>query len=141
MIRANRHMSGQRIGNSLALPVVVMLLGSLAAAADVPRKLLTEAAFNRALHEPLTARFDELELGTLLKTLGDERRLAFLIDRRIDPTRPVSWRTGGEPFLEAVDDRLSANHASARAIGSTVFVGPEDSLKKLRTVVALRMDE
>ena len=112
-----------------------------ALAAEVPRNLLSEAAFNRALTEPLTARFDEMELGVLLRTLSDERRLAFLIDRRIDPTRTVSWRTGGEPFLDSVADRLSAHHASARAVGSTVFVGPEDSLKKLRTVIALRMEE
>lgn len=111
------------------------------AIADVPKGLLSEAAFNKALNEPLTARFDEMELGPLLKTLGDERRLAFLVDRRIDPTRPVSWRTGGEPFLEAVADRLSAHHASAKAVGSTVFVGPEDSLKKLRTIITLRMEE
>ena len=131
-----------RLDGSLALPFVVMLLlCAFAAAADVPKNLLSESAFKRALNEPLTARFDEMQLGELLKTLGNERRLAFLLDRRIDPTREVSWRTAGEPFLEVVADRLSANHASARAIGSTVFVGPEDSLKKLRTAIALRMEE
>jgi hypothetical protein len=131
-----------RLGGSLVLPAVVALLCcSFVAAAEVPRNLLSKAAFNRGLNEPLTARFDEMELGTLLKTLGDERRLAFWIDRRVDPTREVSWRTGGEPLLEAVADRLSANHVSARAVGSTIFVGPEDSLKKLRTVITLRMDE
>jgi hypothetical protein len=130
-----------RPGGSLALPVVAALLSSVAVAADVPKNLLSKAAFNRALNEPLTARFDEIELGTLLKTLGDERRLAFLLDRRIDPSREVSWRTGGEPFLEVIADRLSADHASARAIGSTVFVGPEESLQKLRTVITLRMEE
>ncbi len=110
-------------------------------AAEAPRRLLSEAAFNRALAEPLTARFDDLELGELLHTLGNERRLAFLIDRRIDPTRHVSWRTGGEPLVDAVSDRLAAQHASARAIGSTIFVGPQNSLTKLRTAIALRMDE
>jgi hypothetical protein len=131
-----------RLGRSLVLLLFTVLLHlSVVTKADVPKNLLSEAAFNRALNEPLTARFDEMELGKLLKTLGDERRLAFLVDRRIDPTRAVSWRTGGEPFLEAVDDRLSANHASARAVGSTIFVGPEDSLKKLRTVITLRMEE
>lgn len=121
--------------------LIMGLVAVTAAWAEVPRNLLTEAAFNRALAEPLTARFDDMELGVLLKTLGDERKLAFLLDRRIDPTRHVSWRTGGEPFLEAVADRLSANHASARSVGSTIFVGPEDSLQKLRTVIALRMEE
>ena len=123
--------------------LVLFLAGVVAsvAHADVPKKPLSEAAFNRAIAAPLTARFDDLELGELLRTLGNERQLVFLLDRRIDPTRHVSWRTGGEPFLEAVADRLSANLASARAIGSTIFLGPEDSLKKLRTVIALRMEE
>ncbi|QDT53248.1 hypothetical protein Pan44_12640 [Caulifigura coniformis] len=126
---------------AFAVGLLSLLGPAVVAAADVPRGLLTESAFNRALTEPLTARFDELELGQLLKTLGDERRLAFLLDRRVDPSRLVSWRTGGEPFLEAVSDRLSANNNSARAIGSTIFIGPESSVKKLRTVVALRMEE
>jgi len=126
---------------AISVSVFAGLVTAGATAADVPKNLLTESAFNRTLAEPLTARFDELELGQLLKTLGDERRIAFLIDRRIDPSRQVSWRTGGEPFLDAVSDRLSADNNSARAIGSTIFVGPESSVKKLRTVVTLRMEE
>ncbi|HVJ69161.1 MAG TPA: hypothetical protein VM510_14335 [Caulifigura sp.] len=122
------------------LTIVVLALGGVCFA-QPPKKPLTEAAFNKAIAEPLTARFDDIEIGRLLKTLGDERRLAFLIDRRIDPTRHVSWRTGGEPLLEAIDDRLSADHASARSVGSTIFIGPEESLKKLRTVIALRKQE
>ena len=122
------------------LTIVVLALGG-AGFAQPPKKPLTEAAFNKAIAEPLTARFDDTEIGRLLKMLGDERRLAFLIDRRIDPTRHVSWRTEGEPLLEAIDDRLSADHASARSVGSTIFVGPEESLKKLRTVIALRKQE
>jgi len=139
--------SAVRCGATLRtwLPIVALAaaIGTAcgAVSADLPQNLLSEAAFNKALNQPLMARFDEMELGGLLKTLGEERRLAFLIDRRIDPTKKVSWRTGGEPFLEAVADRLSAHHASARSVGSTVFVGPENSLKKLRTVITMRMEE
>lgn len=121
--------------------VIACLAAVAVSGAEPARKPLTEAAFHRAITEPLTARFDDIELGALLKTLGEERQIAFLLDRRIDPTRHVSWRTGGEPLLDAVDDRLSAEHASARAVGSTVFIGPEESLKKLRTVIALRKQE
>lgn len=119
-----------------------LLIGSAyVCAADRPKPFLTKSEFNRAVAQPLTARFDDQPLGTLLATLSDERRLAFLVDRRIDRTRHVSWRTNGEPLLEAVADRLSATGASARAIGSTIFVGPEESLSRLRTLVALRADE
>ena len=139
LARGNRRLP---LGAGLTLTVIAAVAGAVRLeAAEVPKGLLSEAAFNKALHEPLTARFDEMELGSLLKTLSEERRLAFLVDRRIDPTRAVSWRTGGEPFLDAVADRLSANHASAKAVGSTVFVGPEDSLKNLRTSITLRMEE
>src|SRR5687767_1491666 len=88
---ADRVDHGMRRGRSIALPVIALLCGSVVLAADVPKNLLWEAAFNRALNEPLTARFDEIELGTLFKTLGGERRIAFLLDRRIDPSREVSW--------------------------------------------------
>ncbi len=117
----------------------------IAFASDLPaqpaKRPLADAALEKALAEPLTARFDDQELGQLLATLGSERRVAFLLDRRVDPTKHVSWRTEGEPFLNAVDDRLSANNLSARAVGGTVLVGPEQPLHKIRTVLALRMEE
>jgi hypothetical protein len=102
---------------------------------------LSEAEFTKAIVQPLTIRFDETPLGDLLGELGRERKLSILIDRRVDPTRRVSWRMDGEPFLEAVADRLEASSLTARAIGSTILVGPEDSLKRLRTLVALRTEE
>jgi hypothetical protein len=119
---------------------MLLAAASIVHAAPPPVKL-TEAAFRKAIEEPLTARFDQLDLATLVSTLEQERRLAFLMDRRIDPTRRVSWRTSGEPFLEVINDRLGATGVGARAVGSTIYVGPEEAAAKLRTLVALRMDE
>src|SRR5262249_48125313 len=63
-------MAGRPVRQLVA--VIAGLVALAAAGAEPPRKPLSEAAFHRAIAEPLTARFDDIELGSLLKALGDE---------------------------------------------------------------------
>jgi hypothetical protein len=102
---------------------------------------LTEARFQRAIAEPISATVMRTEVREFLRRIANERDVAIMLDCRIDPhqLRDIHWI---DFTLAGGIESLSADiGASTAIVGDTFIVGPTDSIENLRTLIALRMDE
>lgn len=94
-----------------------------------------------ALDEPFAAAWEAIPLRTLLRAIAGHRHVALLLDRRLDPTQPVTFRAAEGSLWAALQGIAAAVGAEARRVGNVVCIGPPDSVSKLRTLVALREQE
>ena len=79
-----------------------------------------------------------IALREALGTLCDSRKLAWLLDRRIDPDQTVSYTAGSAPLTVIVDSLLRPLRAQALMLGDTIIVGPQESIQWLRTLAELQ---
>jgi hypothetical protein len=104
-------------------------------------RLETGRAFQQALDQPFSATWDHVDLATILRRIGETRRIAVVADRRIDPSREISASASGESLREFLDALGQRNSASLRVVGNVAFLGFGNSAGKLRTLVAVRQSE
>lgn len=74
----------------------------------------------------------------VVRQLADSQRLSIVLDRRIDPTRPIELTLPPTPLRDIVSTLARKVDGGMSVIGNVVYVGPTDSAKKLRTLVELR---
>ncbi len=126
------------------LRVSFLLAGILAAGIHshgLADDLLTEARFNLAILEPISATVPRTEVRTFLQRISAERNIAIVFDCRVDPhqLRDIAWVELG--LISAIDELADDIDASTSIVGDTFLIGPRDSLQNLRTLVALRLEE
>jgi len=91
--------------------------------------------FREALRQPLIASWEHVEPRALWRRLMEERQVAFLIDRRVDPSTLLTLSLTGEP-LQAGCERIAAAMGAALAVPDNVlYVGPAETVKWLRTTI------
>lgn len=120
------------------LVIVAAVLVSCCAAADDKATYLRGAAVQLAWEKPLQPRIEQVGVREALATLCEGRQLAWLLDRRIDPDRPVSYVAGPAPLSTVVESLLKPLDAQVVRIGDTFVVGPRDSIQWLRTLAELQ---
>jgi hypothetical protein len=103
-----------------------------------PHALLRGSEFVRALDQPLSIDREKVAVRELLERLQDERRVAIVLDRRIDPGRTIDARLPAMSFRSAVESIARRADAVARVVGDTLIVGPENNTGQLRTICVLR---
>lgn len=101
------------------------------------RGYLTDQALYQQLDAPLTATRARVGLRDGLKQLGDDFRVAVLLDRRIDPDQVVNLAIDAAYFDEGIADLVEPLKAEVRVVGNTVYVAPRDSAATIRTRVEL----
>jgi hypothetical protein len=120
------------------LSVVIVLVGT--ARADEPG-WLTGKAFQQILKEPLSVTWAQVDLRTVSRRLEENRRVALLVDRRLDPSATLDFRADDLPLDELVARLAQVRGGVVRVVGNTVYLGPEEPSTPLRTLVALRSRE
>lgn len=106
-----------------------------------PAPRLAGGRFTAELQRPLTASFKGLPLRDVLRRISDEREIAILLDRRIDPSQEVAVDFAGERLADALQDLSTRAGAEMRVAGHVVYLGPSSAAAKLRTLVELRGEE
>jgi len=104
-------------------------------------ELLVEAEFERALGHSISATWNNMRLRGIARRITENRRIAVLLDRRLDPSRELELEINNKTVrqvLEQVADEVSARISVSP---STVYVGPERPAEVLRTLIALRTAE
>lgn len=91
--------------------------------------------YRDALREPLAATWDNVEPRSLLRRLGEDRQLAILLDRRIDPSTPVTLSLAGEPLQTGLDRLAATMSATVSRPDNVVYFGPPESARWLRTAI------
>ncbi|HEX5446164.1 MAG TPA: hypothetical protein VFW87_20215 [Pirellulales bacterium] len=90
---------------------------------------------------PLTASWSQTPLREALGNLSRGQRVAMLLDRRIDPDRPLSLTIDSASLEDAVQRIADRCHAEVSWFGSLAYVGPPPAARRLRTLAALRGED
>lgn len=136
MIQQNR--------NSLCIILLLMIFElhrGPCAFADQPPGHVRGAEFRVAWNSGVTAHFEQKSLRLSLEQLCASRRIAWVIDRRLDPEQGVSCPSTAAPLSEFLPQLLESISADAVVVGSTVIVGPQESIRELRTLAEIQRVE
>jgi len=111
------------------------------AMAAPPAGFLTGNAFRKAIEQPISASWDNVDLRAIAQGIEATKHVSIVLDRRLDPTASRSAHAVDEP-LKAFLERLAAeSNALPSFIGNTAYLGPPETAGKLRTLAALRSQE
>jgi len=106
--------------------------------AEEPVRDATGADFMRQLNRPLLVTQDFTPLAEILDRLAEDRKVAILLDRRIDPERLVRVDVNSPFFDRGIETLVSPIPAAAVVVlADTVFVTRSETAETLRTRVAL----
>jgi CBS domain-containing protein len=100
-------------------------------------KWLTGTALQRQREQPATVNWTGVGIRQCLASLAKAERVAVLLDRRIDPDRPVDLvanRVKLEDVLAQVAEKIDG---AATWLGPLAYIGPRDAALRLRTLAAL----
>ena len=84
----------------IALCAAVSLSNARAAESDA---WATGAAIGQQLAVPVSISWTNLPLARALKSLGTAQHMAVVLDRRVDPERPITLAIDQEPLREALE--------------------------------------
>jgi hypothetical protein len=104
-------------------------------------RYLTGSSFQQELEKAIAISRSGAELRPFLRRLGAERRVAILIDRRIDPGTEIDLNLPPTEFREAIRSIAVQAGAGLSVVGDTVYIGPRTSTGIVRTLIALREAE
>lgn len=118
--------------------LLIILCGSLSADET---EWLTGSRFRRAMNEPLTANWRSVPLQSVLERISIDRHVAIVLDRRIDPTQQFPVEFVNDPLQQGLSKLARQFDGDSSVPGNLVYLGPADSTRKLRTLIALRSGE
>ena len=101
----------------------------------------TGARFQTEIDRTLSASWANVELRDLLKKIGNERRVAILLDRRVDPTVQLPLNLTNSSLREGVRDMARLLGADISVADPVVYVGPPAATQRLRTLIELQSSE
>ncbi len=96
------------------------------------------SAFDRALSEQLTVSLADKKVRSLLDSFGAQRRIAVVLDRRINPDQIISVSIRNAPVRDALAQVAEKCGGAVSELPGLVFIGPPGSTEKLRTLVKLK---
>ncbi|MFO1007416.1 MAG: hypothetical protein U0929_15755 [Planctomycetaceae bacterium] len=106
-----------------------------------PKGLVRGAEFRNAWNSTVSARVDERSLVQIMDQFCGSRRIAWVIDRRLDPDHHITSDLPLSPLSELLPELLKTAQAGAVTIGQSIVVGPADKLIDLRTLAELQRQE
>jgi len=126
----------------------VLILAAAVGQADTGTELARSAPafqtgprFQIEIDRQLSASWANVELRDLLKKIGDDRRVAILLDRRVDPTVQLPLNLTNGSLREGVRDLAHLIGADISVAEPVLFVGPLNATRRLRTLIELRSSE
>ena len=111
---------------------LVLWIGDAQGAA--PEKLVRGAGFRKAWDTVVSAHVDGRSVVQVLEHFCGSRRIAWMIDRRLDPDQSITADAELSPLSEALPQLLNSIGAGVVVVGSNIIVGPQEKLLDLRTL-------
>ena len=102
---------------------------------------LTGARFRTELDQATSGTWTNVEFRDLLNKLSVERRVAILLDRRIDPTVRVPLDIVNRSLTEGIQEIARKVDAEVSVPENVVYVGPSAAVRRLRTLIEMRTIE
>lgn len=119
--------------------VILLMTGPIHAAE--PPGLVRGGDFRKAWNSTVSARVDRRSLVQIMDHFCGSRRVAWVMDRRLDPDHNITSDLPLSPLSELLPELLKTAQAGAVVIGQSVIVGPADKLIDLRTLAERQRQE
>ncbi|MCA9079253.1 MAG: hypothetical protein KDA58_01790 [Planctomycetaceae bacterium] len=119
----------------------ILLVATTLGANHLAAAGVTGAQLVQKLDQPISVVRGEVPLGETLDRLSEEQQVAILLDRRIDPGALVVADIRRQRFETALGQLATQVHGGLSVVADTVYVGPTTTVRRLRTLVALREKE
>lgn len=120
---------------------MVLALLACARAAAQPPHWLTGPELERALGDTTTAAWSGTPLREGLQSFARLHRLALLIDRRVDPGRPLRMALAEQPLRTTCEALAAELGLGFTLVGPVGYLGPSATTHRLRTLVAIKTAE
>ena len=104
-------------------------------------KFVTGRGFRDALQNEISIAWQEEHLRSGLAQLAAARQVAIVLDRRIDPDQLVSLQIRKVPLIDLLSALAETSGAELSVLENFVYIGPEATARKLRTLVDIRTSE
>ncbi len=104
-------------------------------------ELLVDEEFQRELELTISATWDNVGLRAIARRMTDNRRISIILDRRLDPSSEVPIDVNNQTVRAVLEQIAARVSARPSFLTSTVYMGPDESAAKLRTLIALRTNE
>lgn len=102
---------------------------------------LTGPAFENALERIQSLSWQGQQLRTGLQQMSTNRQIAILLDRRVDPGQLLSLQVRNVSLRALLDLIASEARADVSILGSVVYIGPQTTTTRLRTVEEMLSSE
>ncbi len=124
-----------------AVLAAVTLVGVLPAIAVGAGNWLVSAALQKQLRREISVVWVGTPLRRALDGLSQTRRVAVLIDRRVDPDQKVDLKLDEVPLGAALRDVARSRDLGVSVVNTVVYFGPPRVARQIRTIAALRTEE
>ena len=121
----------------LSLTVFAFVLDARSVVHAETRAFLSRSQFRKALQKPVSVSWTRRPLAEGIRQMSASRRVAILIDRNLDPGHPVTVSLRQVSFLSAIQQIAEKSEAGVSIVGNVLYVGPEATTSRLRTVIEL----
>lgn len=96
----------------------------------------TGTVFLKKLAEPVNLLWAEFPLRQAIGSLSHARKVAILIDRRVDPNQKLNISLNGVPLESALRTIAERQGLSFARLGTIVYLGPPSAADHLRATMA-----
>ena len=126
---------------ALAIGLAAATFAASRSFAAPPAPAAAGGALQKARATKVTATWQGQSLRRAITRLTSEPSVGFVLDRRIDPDRPISLSLKDETLDKALADLAAAGGAELCWFADLAYIGPSETVRELRTLAALRLDE
>ena len=123
--------------------MVVLSLPTVIRGSEPPEKTTvwsTGVKFQQKLEVEVPILWQNIPLRHGLRNLSENHRLSIFLDRRIDPGQTVDCSLKKQSLDNCLRNIAGRVQATVCYIGPIVYVGPEDNVRKLATLIAVKKD-
>ncbi len=93
------------------------------------------------LARPLGSSWSGTPLREILRGVESAKRISILLDRRLDPSVELKVLPDSASARETLEGLLRPQRGIGAVVGNLLYLGPETSVARLRTTIALRGEE
>ena len=121
---------------------ILVLSAESGFSSDQEPKLLRGEQFQREALLPMVASgVEPVPVRSFFRELSSARRVAILLDRRIDPSRKISTNVSAETLEAGLQVIAVRCDADLSRVADTFVIGPADSVRFLRTRINMLRED
>lgn len=129
------------IRSTVLLALAVATVPQAASGEEPPVAWLDGAALEQQLRRPVDVFWSGTPLRQALVSLGESRRAAVLIDRRVDPGQKLDLELNGLPLGDVYRKVAASRQLGVVWLGPVAYFGPVRVTSRTRTLAELRREE